>query len=253
MGSSTATAECRSALRQGSGNSGAPNRICMDERRPDLGGLHTPDHWLAPGLSAVAGARQHALLSKLIGGGKTYSSAIATRLLSAFGTMGGVLSATPEALLGFVNDDCLVDRLVAAKPAVLECLGERIIRIPFDLNDVTVQQWIVGLFSGYRRERIHVALLDKAKRLIFSETVTEGGLGKIEGNLRLIVRSGFEIDASGVVLMHNHPSGLVRPSKADIEETRRIGYILNNLDMPLEDHLIIAENKIFSMRKAMLL
>lgn len=167
--------------------------------------------------------------------------------------MGGVLSATPEALLGFVNDDCLVDRLVAAKPAVLECLGERIIRIPFDLNDVTVQQWIVGLFSGYRRERIHVALLDKAKRLIFSETVTEGGLGKIEGNLRLIVRSGFEIDASGVVLMHNHPSGLVRPSKADIEETRRIGYILNNLDMPLEDHLIIAENKIFSMRKAMLL
>jgi DNA repair protein RadC len=53
--------------------------------------------------------------------------------------------------------------------------------------------------------------------------------------------------------MHNHPSGEVKPSATDIEETRRIGYILTNLDMQLEDHLIVAENKIFSMRGAKLL
>lgn len=175
------------------------------------------------------------------------------RLLTAFGSIGGVLSASSDALANVIDDPDIVQRLVAAKPAVLEGLGERTRRIAFDLHDVTLQQWIVGLFRGYCRERIHVALLDRGKRLIFDKPLNDGELGKVEGSLRQIVRWGVSIDASGVVLMHNHPSGEVKPSATDIEETRRIGYILTNLDMQLEDHLIVAENKIFSMRGAKLL
>ena len=156
-------------------------------------------------------------------------------------------------LASVVADRAVIERLAAAKPAVLEGLGEQIKRVVFDLTDVALQRWIVGLFSGYRRERIHVALLDKSKRLIFDRPVSDGDPGKVEGCLRRIVRSGIEIDASGVVLMHNHPSGEANPSAADIKETRRISYILSNLDMQLEDHLIVAQNRIFSMRGAELL
>jgi DNA repair protein RadC len=55
------------------------------------------------------------------------------------------------------------------------------------------------------------------------------------------------------VLMHNHPSGDVTPSAADVDETRRIAHVLSSLDMRLEDHLIVSERKIFSMKGAMLI
>ena len=151
-----------------------------------------------------------------------------------------------------VEDRAIVERLLAAKSAVLAGMGEQVRRISFDLRDVALQQWIVGLFKGYRQEHIHVALLDRGKRLIFDEPLNAGELGRVEGSLRQIVRSGIGIDASGVVLMHNHPSGQVKPSAADVNETRRIGYILASLDMRLEDHLIVSEHKIFSMKEAML-
>ena len=89
--------------------------------------------------------------------------------------------------------------------------------------------------------------------LIFDEQLSEGGLQDVTGNLRRIVGRGLGVDAAGVVLMHNHPSGNVRPSAADISETRRIAFLLGNLDLPLMDHLVVAGNAIFSMRKANLL
>ncbi|WP_082337259.1 JAB domain-containing protein [Porphyrobacter sp. AAP60] len=253
MGGSLATAKRWGAFREGSRNSCAPNRLRVDEERPNLGRSDTLDYRYDYQSSAAIVAKQRTLLRQLIGESQMDSAQITMRLLTAFGSIGGVLSASSDALANVIDNPNIVERLAAAKPAVMEGLGEQTRRIAFDLRDVTLQQWIVGLFKGYRRERIHVALLDRGQRLIFDEPLNEGELGKVEGSLRKIVRSGIGIDASGVVLMHNHPSGEVKPSATDIEETRRIAYVLANLDMQLEDHLIVAENKIFSMRGAKLL
>ncbi|MEE4539547.1 MAG: JAB domain-containing protein [Erythrobacter sp.] len=191
------------------------------------------------------------MLGKLIGEGPPSSAQIATRLLKAFGSIGGVLCADP---LARVHDDPnMVERRIGAQPALFDGPGKQTGRIAFDLNDATFQRWIVGLFRGHRRERIHIALLDRARHLVFDEHLSDGELGKVEGSLRHIVRRGIGLNASGVVLMHNHPSGDARPSAADIEETRRIAYVLINLDMRLEDHLIVAGNRIFSMRGGKLL
>ena len=75
----------------------------------------------------------------------------------------------------------------------------------------------------------------------------------MSGNLRTIVRSAIALDASAVVLMHNHPSGNPTPSAADIAETRRISGLLESLDLRLQDHLIISGRAIFSMRGGKLL
>lgn len=153
-------------------------------------------------------------------------------------------------LARFVDDAALVERIAVAKSVVLEGIGEQIRRMPWDLTDLSVQQWIVGLFKGGRNERIHMALLDHENRLILDEPLAEGTLQGVTGNFRKIVGSGIEAGASAVVLMHNHPSGDARPSKADIDETRRISFLLENLDLRLEDHLVVAGNAIFSMRGA---
>lgn len=151
------------------------------------------------------------------------------------------------------DDPALADRLSAARAAVLEGLGEQVRRVPFELTDFTLQQWIIGLFKGLRRERIHLALLDAHRHLIFDEPLADGTLQGVAGNLRKIVSRGLGLDAAGIVLMHNHPSGNVQPSPADITETRRIAALLGNLDLPLQDHLVVAGNAIFSMRKANML
>jgi DNA repair protein RadC len=253
MGGSSAIAQRWSAFREGTRNSPAPDRLCMDEKWSDLGSPYTLDCWYDRQSSAATFTKQYLLLRQLIGESHADSALIASRLLSKFGSIGDVLSASSVALTRVIEDHAIVARLLAAKPAVLEGLGERAQRIVFDLRDVTLQHWIVGLFKGLRRERIHVALLDRGKRVIFDEPLTDGELGRVEGSLRQIVCRGIGIDASGVVLMHNHPSGDVTPSAADVDETRRIAHVLSSLDMRLEDHLIVSARKIFSMKGAMLL
>ncbi|MBC2669689.1 JAB domain-containing protein [Novosphingobium piscinae] len=173
--------------------------------------------------------------------------------MAAFGSIGSVMAAEPAALARVVDDPGLVDRLSAARAAVMEGLSEQVQQLRFDLGQLALQQWIIALFKGLRRERIHLALLDSDRRLICDEPLGDGGLRGVTGNLRRIVGRGIGVDAAAVVLMHNHPSGNVRPSAADIAETRRIGFLLGNLDLPLEDHLVVAGNAIFSMRGANLL
>lgn len=253
MGGSLSTSERWSPFREGAQHSRASNRLRLDENRANMGGLVALDCRHDLQSSVAIKSKHYDLLRQLIGEGKSDTDSIATHLLSVFGSIGGILSASPDRLASVIEDQAIIDRLLAAMPAVLEGLGEKVRRISFDLRDLSLQQWIVGLFKGYRRERIHVALLDRDKRLIFDEPMNEGELGKVDGNLRQIVRSGIGVDASGVVLMHNHPSGDVTPSAADVDETRRIAYILSSLDMQLEDHLIVGESSIFSMRGARLI
>lgn len=253
MGGIIPTAERRRSFREGAGNARTADSLRMDEKRPDLGRLDPLDHrYVRPSTTEVF-ARQRLLLAKLIGGDLHAAEATAAQLLSTFGSIGGVFSAQPSALARAIADDELVKRLEAARLAVMEGLTEEVWRIRFELTDVSLQQWIVGLFKGHRRERLHLVLLDGHKQLILDEPLADGDLRCVSGSLRRIVSSGIGLDASGVVLMHNHPSGNVLPSLADIEETRRIAFLLSNLDMTLEDHLIVSGNTIYSMRGAMLI
>jgi DNA repair protein RadC len=204
-------------------------------------------------LLAQATLRQRALLARLIGTEIDAADTIAARLLSELGSIGGVLSANAAVLSRFVDDAAVVNRIAIAKSAVLEGIGEQVRRTPWELTNIPLQQWVVGLFKGSRIERVHMVLLDHDKRLIFDEPLAEGDLQGVTGNLRKVVSCGIDAGASAVVLMHNHPSGNTHPSKSDIAETRRISFLLENLDLRLEDHLIVSGNAIFSMRGAMLI
>jgi DNA repair protein RadC len=57
------------------------------------------------------------------------------------------------------------------------------------------------------------------------------------------------VGAQGIILAHNHPSGSSEPSKADIDATRRLAGLLEELDLLLVDHLIVGRSEITSMRK----
>jgi DNA repair protein RadC len=68
--------------------------------------------------------------------------------------------------------------------------------------------------------------------------------------LRDIARTALTLDARSVVIRHNHPSGDVRPSRADLLATRQIVAALNLIGVSVHDHHIVAGEQCFSFREA---
>ena len=66
---------------------------------------------------------------------------------------------------------------------------------------------------------------------------------------REIIRHALLSGATGIILIHNHPSGEVRPSDADIKVTRTLQEICKHLQLEVHDHVIIGENKFYSFRE----
>ncbi len=97
-------------------------------------------------------------------------------------------------------------------------------------------------------EEVWAALLDKRNRLLNFIRVREGSASHIPLEPREVVELMFRENASSVVLLHNHPSGLSRPSVSDRDWTERLDATLQSLGMYLQDHIIISQSQAFSLR-----
>lgn len=109
------------------------------------------------------------------------------------------------------------------------------------------------LLSDLPHEEVWVLLLSRSKRIIERFRVSQGG---IEGSVidpRLVIRRALDRNASGIVLVHNHPSGNAYPSEQDILNTNKVQLAATYFDMRLLDHVIIAETDPFSFAERGLL
>ncbi|MDX3909030.1 MAG: JAB domain-containing protein [Sphingobium sp.] len=96
-------------------------------------------------------------------------------------------------------------------------------------------------------EAASVLLLDKEGQII-RRMAFDGLLDQVTLPLRQIVREALKLDCHGLILIHNHPSGDVRPSGADIQVTRRLCQVFRALGIRLLDHIIVAPHERFSFR-----
>ena len=95
-------------------------------------------------------------------------------------------------------------------------------------------------------EECWILLLNKANKLIHKEMTSVGGLDSTIIDSRVIIRKALDKKATGVILVHNHPSGSALPSVADIEQTRILNKALKTCDLSLLDHVIIALGSYYS-------
>jgi DNA repair protein RadC len=95
-------------------------------------------------------------------------------------------------------------------------------------------------------EQFYTILLNRANKVIDVIKVSQGGVSGTVADAKLIFRSAVEKLASGIILAHNHPSGNLKPSQADIALTRKIKEAGVMLDISVLDHIIIASNDYFS-------
>jgi len=98
------------------------------------------------------------------------------------------------------------------------------------------------------QEQLRVLYFNSKHYLIRDELQSMGTINQVSIYPREILKRAFELGAAGIVLCHNHPSGDVAPSKEDREATLRIKKIMDLLDIKLHDHIIIGEDKFFSMK-----
>ena len=89
-------------------------------------------------------------------------------------------------------------------------------------------------------------ILKGARRTIGFVKISQGGLERTFVDVRLIAKAAIDTLALGVILVHNHPSGNLRPSREDDSLTERVQSALNLFDIKLEDHLIITDEWYYS-------
>ncbi|HOS78031.1 MAG TPA: DNA repair protein RadC [Syntrophales bacterium] len=105
------------------------------------------------------------------------------------------------------------------------------------------------VMGGLKDEQFRVIYLDAQNRIIDSELIEEGIVNQAVVYPRKVIERALKKKASALILAHNHPSGHVRPSDADVRLTKSVQDTARLLDILVHDHIIIGENRFFSFRE----
>lgn len=95
-------------------------------------------------------------------------------------------------------------------------------------------------------EEFWILMLNRANKVIAKKNVSKGGVSGTVADAKLIFKPALEKLACSIVLCHNHPSGNLKPSDADMKLTSKLKQAGKSLDIPILDHLIIGDNAYFS-------
>ncbi len=109
-----------------------------------------------------------------------------------------------------------------------------------------IARMLQAKFRDLRHEVFAVLYLNRANKIRQLEIVSEGGITGTVADPRIILRKALEQDAVSLVLCHNHPSGSLRPSRADEQLTAKIKSAAALLDITVLDHIIVSEEGYFS-------
>ncbi|MDN4164848.1 DNA repair protein RadC [Cytophagales bacterium LB-30] len=97
-----------------------------------------------------------------------------------------------------------------------------------------------------KREEFWVLLLDRANQVLKKQQISQGGINGTIADPRLIFQVALQEFATGIILVHNHPSGQLKPSEADRKLTKKIKEGGQLLDIQLLDHLIFTDESYYS-------
>ncbi len=109
-----------------------------------------------------------------------------------------------------------------------------------------IAQYLKAKLEDYRHEVFAVMFLNRANKVNHFEIISEGGITGTVADPRIILRKALEQDAVNIILCHNHPSGSLKPSKADEQLTAKIKEAARFLDIAVIDHIIVSEDGYYS-------
>ncbi len=177
-------------------------------------------------------------------------NALAHRLIKEFGSFHDVLDADFQSLLGVPG----VGEKTALFLGNLSKINNRYIRSKQNQNVrkfrnlQDVANYVRVAFVNEQEERMHALVLNSEMHLIRDEVVSHGLFSQVPLDLRRLAVCCLNTKATSVVLAHNHPSNILFPSTADIQQTQSVATMLKQLQVSLLDHFIVGTDGVYSLR-----
>jgi DNA repair protein RadC len=176
---------------------------------------------------------------------------LAHALMAQFGDFNGVISAPLERLIALPG----VGEAVATELKIVEAAAHRLARARV-LRRQVISSWDALLdychttMAHAEIEQFRVFYLDRKNILIADEEQARGTVDHVPVYPREVVKRALHLNASALILVHNHPSGDPTPSAADIDMTRQVQTAAEALGLTLHDHIVIGKSSEVSFRSA---
>ena len=177
------------------------------------------------------------------------TNAIAHGLLQRFGSLYAVFEAPTESLMQVPGVTQRAAVLLHMQPQLWRCYaasrqaGTRIFPTREDCAN-----YILSQFRGAREEQVHMMSLDAKCKLLDYRKVSEGSVNSTVLPIRKVVEAALAVNATSVLIAHNHTSGIALPSKEDLQATALLQTALKCVDVYLIDHIIVADEDYVSLK-----
>ena len=174
---------------------------------------------------------------------------IAHELLNKFGSLHGVFEAGMEDLMSINGISRHSAVLIKMIPELFVVYGRDKVRDIQKINSSDdAKQFFIPRFYVKVREEVQIVLLDDKMNIIKWVKIYEGSVNSANVPIRKIVEIAIENRATNVIIAHNHPTGLILPSKDDLRATAKVREALALVDIKLLDHVIVSDNEAASLK-----
>jgi DNA repair protein RadC len=136
--------------------------------------------------------------------------------------------------------------IIAAMELARRRRSEEVIELTKITSSKIIFEIMQPIIGELPHEEFWVLYLNNANKVIAKNQLSKGGMTGTVVDVRIIFKSALESGAVGILLCHNHPSGNLKPSEADIEITKKVKTAGKSLDINVLDHLIITQNGYYS-------
>jgi len=123
---------------------------------------------------------------------------------------------------------------------------EEALELPTVTSSKAIFNIMQPLIGELQHEEFWIVYLNNSNKVIYKDQLSKGGLTGTLVDVRLVFKRGIELNATAIILCHNHPSGKLQPSNADKQITSKLIKAGETLDIKVLDHLIVTENAYFS-------
>ena len=113
-------------------------------------------------------------------------------------------------------------------------------------SSISVFELMQPLIGELEHEEFWIIYLNNSNKVILKNQLSKGGITGTLVDVRLVLKNALEVGAIGIILVHNHPSGALKPSEADKQITNKLKTAAQSLDIKVLDHLIVTEKAYFS-------
>ncbi len=164
---------------------------------------------------------------------------LAKQLLQEFGGLGALLSAEPERLRRAGCSEGVLAMLKLVRVAGLRLLKGEVMQRHAISSWQALLDYCQAAMQHNPTEQFRLLFLDRKNMVIADEEQQRGTVDHTPVYPREVVRRALELQASAVIMVHNHPSGDPTPSKADIEMTKQVRDAARAVGITLHDHVIV--------------